>query len=173
MAQTVIEKIVQAHAVGLDPGQQVRAGDYVTLVPDHVMTHDNTSAVMGKFKGLGVAKIKNPAQPVFTLDHNIQDLGDDNQAKYAAIAAFAEENGVTAFGAGRGIGHQIMIEEGFAKPGGFCVASDSHSNTYGGVGALGTPVVRTDAAALWAIGTVWWQVPRTIKVNLNGACSPA
>jgi homoaconitate hydratase len=172
MSQTVIEKIVQSHAVGLDAGQVVKTGDYVTLVPDHVMTHDNTSAVMGKFKGLGVPRVKNPWQPVFTLDHNIQDLGDDNQAKYAAIAEFAKENGVTAFGAGRGIGHQIMIEEGFAKPGGFCVASDSHSNTYGGVGALGTPVVRTDAAALWAIGTVWWQVPRTIKVNLEGAMKP-
>lgn len=168
MAQTVFEKIVQAHAVGLDGGQEVHAADYVTLVPDHVMTHDNTSAVMGKFKGLGVSRIKNPWQPVFTLDHNIQDLGEDNQAKYRAIAEFAGANGVNAYPAGRGIGHQIMIEEGYVKPGGFCVASDSHSNTYGGVGALGTPVVRTDAAALWAIGTVWWQVPRTIKVNLNG-----
>ena len=168
MAQTVIEKIVQAHAVGLSSDHIVRTGDYVTLVPDHVMTHDNTSAVMGKFKGLGVAKVKNPAQPVFTLDHNIQDLGEDNQAKYRAIAEFAAANGVTAYPAGRGIGHQIMIEEGFVKPGGFCVASDSHSNTYGALGALGTPVVRTDAAALWAIGTVWWQVPRSIKVNLEG-----
>jgi homoaconitate hydratase len=172
MAQTVIEKIVQAHAVGLDAGQEVHAADYVTLVPDHVMTHDNTSAVMGKFKGLGVPKIKNPRQPVFTLDHNIQDLGEDNQAKYKAIAEFATANGVTAYPAGRGIGHQIMIEEGYVKPGGFCVASDSHSNTYGGVGALGTPVVRTDAAALWAIGTVWWQIPRTIKVKLNGKLHP-
>jgi len=168
MAQTVIEKIVQAHAVGLKSGQQAQAGDYVTLVPDHVMTHDNTSAVMGKFNGLGVPRIKNPQQPVFTLDHNIQDLGDDNQAKYKKIAEFAAANGIDAYPAGRGIGHQIMIEEGYVRPGGFCVASDSHSNTYGGVGALGTPVVRTDAAALWAIGTVWWQIPRTIKVNLNG-----
>ncbi len=168
MPQTVIEKIVQAHAVGLKDGQQVQAGDYVTLVPDHVMTHDNTSAVMGKFNGLGVPRIKNPRQPVFTLDHNIQDLGESNQAKYARIAEFAAANGVDAYPAGRGIGHQIMIEEGYVQPGGFCVASDSHSNTYGGIGALGTPVVRTDAAALWAIGTVWWQVPRTIKVNLNG-----
>ena len=172
MAQTVIEKIVQSHAVGLKPGSEVRAGDYVTLTPDHVMTHDNTSAVMGKFKGLGVRKVKNPGQPVFTLDHNIQDLGEANQAKYRAIAEFAAANGVTAFGAGRGIGHQIMVEEGFVKPGGFCVASDSHSNTYGAVAALGTPVVRTDAAALWATGTVWWQVPRTVKVVLEGALRP-
>ncbi len=65
-----------------------------------------------------------------------------------------------------------MVEEGFVKPGGFCVASDSHSNTYGAVAALGTPVVRTDAAALWATGTVWWQVPRTVKVVLEGALRP-
>jgi homoaconitate hydratase len=169
MAQTVIEKIVQAHARGLKDGAEVRAGDYVTLVPDHVMTHDNTSAVMGKFEGLGVSRIRHPHQPVFTLDHNIQDLGEANQAKYRRIAEFAAANGVDAYPAGRGIGHQIMIEEGYAKPGGFCVASDSHSNTYGGVGALGTPVVRTDAAALWATGTVWWQVPRTIRVVLTGA----
>ncbi|MBU8870985.1 MAG: homoaconitase [Gemmatimonadales bacterium] len=172
MAQTVIEKIVQAHAVGLSSKHEVRTGDYVTLVPDHVMTHDNTSAVMGKFKGLGVSRVKNPRQPIFTLDHNIQDLGPDNQDKYKKIAEFAAENGVTAYPAGRGIGHQIMIEEGYVKPGGFCVASDSHSNTYGALGALGTPVVRTDAAALWAIGTVWWQVPRTIKVNLEGSLRP-
>ncbi len=169
MAQTVFEKIVQSHAVGVKDGQQVRTGDYVTLIPDHVMTHDNTSAVMGKFNGLGVPRIKNPGQPVFTLDHNIQNTTDENLAKYKGIAEFAVTNGVDAYPAGRGIGHQIMIEEGYVQPGGFCVASDSHSNTYGGIGALGTPVVRTDAAALWAIGTVWWQVPRTIKVNLNGA----
>ncbi|MCB1184479.1 homoaconitase [bacterium] len=172
MAQTVIEKIVQAHAVGLKPGQELKAGDYVTLVPDHVMTHDNTSAVMGKFNGLGVTKVKDPRQPVFTLDHNIQDLGDDNHAKYAKIAEFARRHGIDAYPAGRGIGHQIMIEEGYVRPGGFCVASDSHSNTYGGIGALGTPVVRTDAAALWATGTVWWQIPRTIKVNLTGRMQP-
>ncbi|MFO7609985.1 MAG: homoaconitase [Candidatus Krumholzibacteriia bacterium] len=172
MAQTVIEKIVQSHAVGLAPGAEVRAGDFVTLTPDHVMTHDNTSAVMGKFQGLGVAKVKIPAQPVFTLDHNIQDLGEANQAKYRAIAEFAAAQGITAYGAGRGIGHQIMVEEGFVRPGGFCVASDSHSNTYGAVAALGTPVVRTDAAALWATGTVWWQVPRTVKVELEGALRP-
>jgi len=168
MAQTVIEKIVQSHAVNLPSGHEVRTGDYVTLTPDHVMTHDNTSAVMAKFAGLGVPKIKDPAQPIFTLDHNIQDLGEANRDKYAAIAEFAASNGVRAFPAGRGIGHQIMVEEGFVKPGGFCVASDSHSNTYGALAALGTPVVRTDAAALWATGTVWWQVPRTIKVVLEG-----
>jgi homoaconitate hydratase len=173
MPQNVIEKIVQAHAVGLKPGHEVRAGDYVTIVPDHVMTHDNSSAVLGKFKGLGITKIHDPRQPVFTLDHNIQDQGDANLAKYRTLAEFAETHGIDAYPAGRGIGHQIMIEEGYARPGGLCVASDSHSNTYGGVGALGTPVVRTDAAALWATGTVWWQVPPAVRWSCSGSCVPA
>ena len=172
MAQTVIEKIVQNHALDLPAGHEVQAGDFVTLRPDHVMTHDNTSAVMLKFQGLGVERFADPAQPVFTLDHNIQDLGEKNQAKYAAIAEFARRHGVTAYPAGRGIGHQIMVEEGYVKPGGFCVASDSHSNTYGALGALGTPVVRTDAAALWATGKVWWQVPPTVQVVLTGKLRP-
>ncbi|MCP4573988.1 MAG: homoaconitase [bacterium] len=172
MAQTVIEKIVQSHALNLPAGHEVRAGDYVTLVPDHVMTHDNTSAVMGKFNGLGVAKVHDPMQPIFTLDHNIQDEGETNLAKYRSIAEFADKHGVRHYPAGRGIGHQVMVEEGYVKPGGFCVASDSHSNTYGALAALGTPVVRTDAAALWAAGTVWWQVPRTIKVVLEGELRP-
>jgi homoaconitate hydratase len=61
-----------------------------------------------------------------------------------------------------------MVEEGYAWPGTMAVASDSHSNMYGGIGCLGTPVVRTDAAALWATGRTWWQVPPIAKVELKG-----
>jgi homoaconitate hydratase len=61
-----------------------------------------------------------------------------------------------------------MCEEGYVFPQTMVVASDSHSNMYGGLGCLGTPVVRTDAAAIWATGRTWWQVPRVTKVNLHG-----
>ncbi len=67
-----------------------------------------------------------------------------------------------------GIGHQLMVERGYVLPGTFVVASDSHSNMYGALGAIGTPVVRTDAAAIWATGEFWWQVPRTVQVVLEG-----
>ena len=70
--------------------------------------------------------------------------------------------------AGTGIGHQLMVERGFVHPGSLVVASDSHSNTYGALAAVGTPVVRTDAAAIWATGQTWWQVPRSIRVTLTG-----
>ena len=168
MAQNLVEKIVQAYAVGLEAGQQVRSGDFVTVRPRHVMTHDNTAAVMQKFAGLGAAEIADPRQPVFALDHNVQDRSAENLAKYAAIEGFAGVHGVDFHAAGRGIGHQVMVEEGYAWPGSLVVASDSHSNIYGGVGALGTPVVRTDAAAIWATGETWWQVPPVTKVILSG-----
>ena len=65
-----------------------------------------------------------------------------------------------------------MVEEGFVLPGTFVVASDSHSNLYGGLGALGTPVVRTDAAAIWATGETWWEVPPVARVRLEGSLRP-
>ncbi len=172
MAQTVTEKIVQAHSVDLAPDHEVRAGDMVTVRPSHVMTHDNTGAVIPKFKEIGATKMADPSQPVFTLDHNVQDKSEANLKKYRAIEDFAREHGVVFHPAGAGIGHQLMIENGFVHPGALVVASDSHSNTYGGLSALGTPVVRTDAAALWAGGTTWWQVPRTVKVVLEGEPKP-
>ena len=73
MSQTLIEKIVQKHAVELEPGHIVKSGDFISIKPAHVMTHDNTGAVMGKFKAIGANEMANPRQPVFTLDHNVQD----------------------------------------------------------------------------------------------------
>ncbi|MBU0716636.1 MAG: homoaconitase, partial [Planctomycetes bacterium] len=170
--QNIIEKITQRYAVGLRKGQVVRAGDFLTVRPAHVMTHDNTAAVIPKFQSMGAKRVADSAQPVFALDHDIQNQSEGNLAKYAKIKAFAREQGIAFFPAGRGIGHQVMTEEGFVLPGTFVVASDSHSNLYGGLGALGTPVVRTDAAALWATGQTWWQVPEVVRVNFTGRLAP-
>ena len=170
--QNLIEKIAQKYAVGLDDGQFVYSGDYLTIKPAHVMTHDNTGAVIPKFRGIGAEKVLNPRQPVFALDHDIQNKGDANLKKYAKIEAFAREHGIDFYPAGRGIGHQVMCEEGYAWPGTVVVASDSHSNMYGGLGCLGTPIVRTDAAAIWATGRTWWQVPPVAKVEFYGKLKP-
>jgi homoaconitate hydratase len=168
MPQNLIEKIAQRFAVGLEPGQVVRSGDYISIQPAHVMTHDNTGAVIPKFRSIGATKIANPRQVVFALDHNVQDRSEGNLAKYRKIEQFAKDMGVDFYPAGRGIGHQIMCEEGYAWPGTMVVASDSHSNMYGGLGCLGTPIVRTDAAAIWATGRTWWQVPPVANVELTG-----
>jgi homoaconitate hydratase len=194
--QTLIEKLATAHAVGLKPGQQVFAGDFITIRPRHIMTHDNTSAVMSKFKeifkgvsgGPGVspgsgpgtggtpvppaARIHDPRQPVFAIDHDIQNVTPENLGKYAKIEAFAREHGVDFYPAGTGISHQVMVQEGYVTPGSMVVGSDSHSNLYGAMCCLGTPVVRTDAASIWATGVTWWQVPPVARCVLRGRLQP-
>src|SRR5579872_7293703 len=167
MGQTIVEKIAQAH-LAEGPDRPLRAGDFVSLQPDRVMTHDNTSAVIGKFKGIGGKRIRKSSQLVFAIDHDIQNREEANQKKYRAIEAFAKEYGVDFYSAGSGIGHQIMVERGYVVPGSLVVASDSHSNMYGALGAIGTPIVRTDAAAVWATGEFWWQIPRSVEVVLEG-----
>ena len=117
---------------------------------------------------IGASKLKDPNQIVMTLDHDVQNKSKKNLTKYRQIEEFAQKQGVDFYPAGRGIGHQIMVEEGYAWPGSLVVASDSHSNMYGGIGCLGTPVVRTDAASIWATGRTWWQVPPVAKVTFTG-----
>jgi homoaconitate hydratase len=172
MRQTVVEKIATRHAVGLAPGEVVRGGDMIRIRPTHVMTHDNTGAVIPKFRAIGATKIADPRQPVFAIDHDIQNTSAKNLEKYAQIEAFAREHGIDFYPAGTGISHQVMVEQGYVTPGSLVVASDSHSNLYGAAAALGTPVVRTDAASIWATGETWWQAPKMAKVVLNGRLKP-
>src|SRR5436190_12416877 len=172
MGLTFVEKIAARHADGLPPGAALRAGDFISIRPRHVMTHDNTGAVIPKFKQIGATAIADQAQPVFAIDHDIQNVSPENLAKYAKIEAFACEHGIDFYPAGTGISHQVMVEQGYVVPGSMVVASDSHSNLYGAIGALGTPVVRTDAASIWATGVTWWQVPPVAKVVLKGKLQP-
>jgi hypothetical protein len=176
MKQTLVEKIATKYAVGLEPGQLVRSGDFVTIRPKHVMTHDNTGAVIPKFNemmkaapprdsGLGTRhSVSDPHQPVFAIDHDIQNTTPENLGKYAKIEKFAADNGIDFYPAGTGISHQVMVEQGYVVPGSMVVGSDSHSNLYGAACCLGTPVVRTDAASLWATGVTWWQVPPVARL---------
>lgn len=118
---------------------------------------------------IGAIQIHDPKQIVMTLDHDIQNTTELNLKKYRQIEGFARGQNVDFYPAGRGIGHQIMVEEGYAWPGTLCVASDSHANMYGGVGCLGVAVVRTDAASIWATGKTWWQIPPVAKVTFTGS----
>jgi homoaconitate hydratase len=176
MSRTLVEKIATRFAVGLSPDESARQGQIIRIRPKHVMTHDNSGAVIPKFKsifeGAAEPRIHDPSQPVFAIDHDIQNHTPENLAKYTRIATFAREHNIDFYPAGTGISHQVMVEQGYAIPGSLVVGSDSHSNMYGGVGALGTPVVRTDAACIWATGQTWWQVPKVARCELTGALKP-
>ncbi|KAI1805553.1 mitochondrial Homoaconitase [Daldinia bambusicola] len=166
--QTLTEKIVQRYATDLPPGKKVKAGDYVTIRPERIMTHDNSWPVAMKFMQIGASKINDNRQVIMTLDHDVQNETPANLKKYKQVEEFAAQHGVKFYPAKRGIGHQIMVEEGHAWPGTLTVASDSHSNHYGGIGALGTPVVRTDAASIWSTSKTWWQIPPIAKITFTG-----
>ncbi|KAK4114058.1 homoaconitase [Canariomyces notabilis] len=170
--QTLTEKIVQSHAVGLPEGKIVRSGDYVQIKPYRCMSHDNTWPIAKKFMSIGATQVKNPSQMVFALDHDVQNKTETNLKKYEQIQAFAKTHGIVFFPAGHGIGHQVMVEELFVWPGKLCVASDSHSNMYGGLGSLGTAIVRTDAASIWATEKSWFQIPPVAQVTFTGTLPP-
>ncbi|MCH8212321.1 MAG: homoaconitase, partial [Planctomycetes bacterium] len=102
MPQTLVEKIATRYAAPgtLEPGERAHAGDFLNIRPKHIMTHDNTSAVMSKFKTIGAANIFDPTQPVFAIDHDIQNTTPENLGKYARIEAFAREHGIDFYPAG-------------------------------------------------------------------------
>ena len=81
MGRTVLEKITQRFAVGWPEGRPVRSGDVVRIRPFHVMTHDNTGAVIPKFRSIGASAVHDPSQPVFAIDHDIQNESPENLAK--------------------------------------------------------------------------------------------
>ncbi|KAH7149418.1 homoaconitase [Dactylonectria estremocensis] len=170
--QTLTEKIVQRYAVGLPPGKLVRSGDFISIEPAAILTHDNSFPVMTKFMSMGATKIHRPDQLVMALDHDVQNTSEANLRKYQNIEAFAKTHGISFYPAGRGIGHQVMVEEGHAWPGTMTVASDSHSTHYGGIGCLGTPVVRSDASSVWATGRTWWCCPPVARVTFTGTLPP-
>ena len=146
--QTITEKIVQRYAVGLAPGKKVRQGDFVTLRPACIMTHDNGWPVAQKFMALGASKIHDRRQVVMTLDHDVNNESESNLKKYRQLEEFAHKHGCFFSGKGQGIGHQRVIEEGFAWPGEIAVASDSHSNMYGAVGNLVRSLALADAGSV-------------------------
>src|SRR3989442_7400102 len=109
MGQTIVEKIAQAH---LAEGRKrpLRTGDFVSIHPRYVMTHDNTSAVMSKIKGVVAKKMHDPKQLVFGLDHDIPDQDESNQKKYRAIQAFAKEHGVDFYAACSRSGQHVIVD---------------------------------------------------------------
>src|SRR5258708_12094876 len=115
MGQTITEKIAQTH-MAEGPTRPLRAGDFLSIRPHRCMTHDNTSAVMSKFKGIGAKKIKDPQQFVFALDHDIQNQDESNQKKYRAIEPFAKAHRIDFYPAAPRIRPQILPPHAYVVP---------------------------------------------------------
>lgn len=169
MGQTLSEQIL-SHAAG----RPVRPGDLIVVEPDVVMSHDSlTPSIIRILQDeFEIQNVKNPSQLVMTLDHvaPASTVGTANQQNQ--VRRFAREQGVRLFEIGRGICHQVLVEEKIASPGKIVLGSDSHSTGYGSVGAFGSGMGSTDIALIWATGRTWLRVPETIRVQVEGRFNP-
>ncbi len=162
---TLSEQII-SHAVG----RIVHPGEIVVVRPDIVMSHDSLtpSIIDILHTEFGKTKVYDPEQLVFVFDHvsPASTVGTaDSQNK---VRAFSREQNIPLFEVGRGICHQLLVEEGIAKPGTIIIGADSHSTSYGSVGAFGTGMGSTDVAIIWATGKTWLRVPETMRVVVRG-----
>lgn len=165
MGQTLSEKILSQAA-----GRQLRAGDFVVIAPHVVMSHDSLTPSIIKImqQELGVERVKNPERLVFVFDHVSPPSTTATADSQNLVRRFAREQGIRLFDTGRGICHQVLVEEGIASPGKVIVGADSHSTSYGAVGAFGAGFGSTDVALTWATGRIWMRVPQTIQIIVRG-----
>jgi homoaconitate hydratase family protein len=166
MGMTFAEKVLAKRA-GL---ASVVPGQIVTVRPDHLLTHDNTSAIVGKVtKDLETYGLVNRDLPIIAIDHVVPAVDEKTAIGHAEIRAFVEKYGVkNFFDVGEGVCHQLVVEKGFARPGSVILGSDSHTCMYGALNAFASGVDRTEAAVLLLTGETWLKVPETIRVDLSG-----
>ena len=164
MGATVIEKIV-----GNNVGKEVKAGEIVTVNVDHVMIHDIfIPFVAAKFEEMGFTKIWNPDKAVLIYDHLVPASQVDDTRHFKVGNEFVEKYGMKNIHRSDRICHQLMTEAGYVKPGDIVFGTDSHTTTYGCVGAFSSGIGYTEMASILGTGTLWIKVPETIKINING-----
>ena len=164
MGKTVIEKIIEHNT-----GKKVKPGDIVTVNVDRVMIHDIfIPFVAEKFREMGFEKLWDPDKVVLIYDHLVPASQLDDTRHFHTGDAFAEKYGMTHVHRSDGICHQLMTEAGYVKPGDIAFGTDSHTTTYGCVGAFSSGIGYTEMASILGTGTMWIRVPETIKVVING-----
>ena len=169
MGKTFAEKILALKA-GLD---EAVAGQIVTVRPDKLLTHDNTSAIAQTFRKIGVARVANPDIHVIVLDHVTPAATEEYAQGHKEVREFVREQGIKAFyDIGEGICHQVFPEKGHALPGLLIVGSDSHTPSYGALGAFSAGIGRTEAAAVMATGEIWLRVPDSMRIIVDHQFSP-
>ena len=165
MGRTFAEKVL-ARGAGLDV---VSAGQVIDVYPDAVLSHDNTAAIIGTWKQLGMGHVLHPERLVIVLDHAVPAPTTQHAQNHAAIRQFVAGQGIEQFyDVGRGICHQVLCEEGIALPGLVVLGADSHTTHCGGLGAFGAGIGRSEVAAIWATGKLWLRVPESIRIDVSG-----
>jgi 3-isopropylmalate/(R)-2-methylmalate dehydratase large subunit len=170
MGQTIAEKILSAHA-----DHRVSAGDLAEMQVDVVLANDITAPIaIREFERIGVDKVFDPDKVVLVPDHFAPNKDIKAAEQCLQLRQFARAQGVkNYFEVGRmGIEHVLLPEQGLVLPGDVVVGADSHTCTYGAVGAFATGMGSTDIAVAMATGSIWMRVPQTVRVNYYGQFQP-
>jgi methanogen homoaconitase large subunit len=170
MAQTLAEQIL-SHAAG----HPVQAGQVVTVRVDLAMMHDSLSPSIIRVlhEDLGASQVWDRDRVAVVIDHVAPAANIQTANHQHSVRQWVQEQGITHFfDVGRGISHQVLVEEGLAQPGMVIAGSDSHSTAYGCVGAFGTGMGTTDIALIVATGKTWMRVPETVLVRARGRLRP-
>ena len=150
-------------------GHAVKPSDIVTVNVDRVMIHDIfIPFVAEKFEEMGFKKLWDPDKVVLIYDHLVPASQLDDTRHFHVGDAFAEKYGMKNVHRSDGICHQLMTEAGYVKPGNIVFGTDSHTTTYGCVGAFSSGIGYTEMASILGTGTMWIKVPETIKVVIDG-----
>jgi len=165
MGLTFSEKVLSQKA-----GRPVQAGEVVTIAPDYCLSHDNSAAIIGEFKKIGISRVKAPGKIIIILDHIVPAADEKYAQNHKTIREFVRAQELPHFfDIQHGVCHQVLCEEGFALPGKVIMGSDSHTTTYGAFGAFAAGIGRTEAASIWATDEIWLRVPETLQVNFHGS----
>jgi 3-isopropylmalate/(R)-2-methylmalate dehydratase large subunit len=166
MGKTITEKILS-----LKSGRDVSAGDVILAEVDFCFGQDGTSAlIIDELNKLG--GLHNPKKFAMFIDHNAPPPLASVANIHQKMRNFAKKHNCLLFEPGEGISHQLVPEKGFVLPGELVLGADSHTCTYGALGALSTGVGSTDLAAAAYTGKLWFKVPQTIKIVLKGNPQP-
>jgi len=164
---TLVEKILAEHS----DNKEVSPGEFINVRVDLVMANDITAPIaIREFRRLGVDRVFDPGKVVMVPDHFVpnKDIASAEQAKL--MREFAHEQGIIYFEVGEmGIEHVLLPEQGLVLPGEVVIGADSHTCTYGALGAFATGMGSTDIAAAMATGDIWMKVPPTIRLIYHGS----
>ncbi len=168
MGKTIAEKVFERKT-----GFPVKAGDLVIARIDMAMGQDGTTPLaIQSFEEMGGKKVFDPSRIVFIIDHNAPSQLEAISQLHDNMRKFAENYGLTIYEVGCGVCHEIMVAKGLVVPGDLVIGADSHTCTYGAIGAFSTGVGSTELAAAMISGQLWFKVPETILIRINGTLPP-
>lgn len=164
MGMTLAEKII-SRKIGRVP----EPGEIVVMPIDAAMAHDGTAPLMIKsFEAMGAKKVWDNKKAAFVIDHISPSSNEGTSALHKMMRDFAKAHSFLLYDIGEGICHQILPEKGYVFPGGVVVGADSHTCTHGAFAAFSTGIGSTDMAAVFASGKLWFKVPETMRIKIDG-----